>query len=167
MGVSLSYWTVDQVDPETKRKILADTNELYSSHDWWSEPIIFFDSWIPAEGGKELAGDTKLFLDGYRKSGGYIEVELDEYELMVRRDAKFILEMLCAWSTKFGLRWILEMADEDFGVIEAGKVSVATTEAFLRNGIDIISPVDEDHARLILLKHASRRDNVAGFQPRA
>jgi hypothetical protein len=158
MGVSLSYSTMEPVRQEVRQLILAEANRLRSHHDWWCEPIIFFDLPPSARGDMKLEGDTKLFLDGWTSSSGeYVEVEhMEEYELMVRRDAKFILGQLQLWSEQYRLNWVLEMADTDYGGIVGGRVSPATIEAFKRDGIDVVSSVDEEEAQRISKKYSSR-----------
>jgi hypothetical protein len=163
MGVSLSYRVEELVNPDVVRTILDETNRLRGEYDWWCEPIIFFEMSPPAERGRRLAGDTKLFLDSWTSAGVLVEVEhTDEYETMVRRDTMFVLERLRKWSERYGLRWILEMADADYGEIAAGKVSSATLETFARDGIDVVSPFDEEKARKISEKYSSR----GRFSPR-
>lgn len=158
MGVSLSYCTTEPVSPDVRQRILADANRLRSEHEWWCEPIIFFDLRPRVAGNEKLEGDTKLFLDRWTSdSGEIVEVEhLEEYELMVRRDTMFILEQLCLWSKQFGLCWTLEMADTDYGQIAEGKVSPATLETLAQDGIDVVSRFDEEEARRISKKYSSR-----------
>jgi hypothetical protein len=66
MSVSFSYRTVHSVDAKTKAEILESAKRTNQEREWWCEPLAFFDH---PEYPDSLAGDTKLFLLGFSRSG--------------------------------------------------------------------------------------------------
>jgi hypothetical protein len=159
MSSWLYYSTRGPVSPQVRQQILAETERLRTEHDWWDGPIIFFEVRLPGQVGDDLQGGTQMMLtDWTTDSGEHVEVEdSDDAYRMMGRDAKLILEQLRSWSERFGLSWMVEMADTEYGEIAGGVIPPAMFEAFRKDGIDVASPVDEEQARRISQKYASRR----------
>jgi hypothetical protein len=119
MGVSLDYCTTAPVSRHVKDAICAEAERLEPSYGWWAEPLNFFD---PGEGDGRLCGRTKIDLVGYSIAvGEYVEVDINDNDLMRYRDMCFILEALAAWGAKYGLSWEVEHAGEPVGMIEKGR----------------------------------------------
>lgn len=154
MGVSLSYWTITAVDPRVRRQIEDEAGEI--ERDWWCEPLHFFD-W-PGKPG--LAGDTKLFFaSGYSTTNGdFFEVEIDDDVFLAARDARFIVDRLCAWSATHGLIWEL-VCEAPIGRITSGKPDAQVTEfidGLAARGHLTGSPADDARGQALLAKYASR-----------
>ncbi len=107
MGVSLGYFSLDQMSEDERSALVARVVKHNESYEWWCEGIWISDE--PTENGSSF-GSTKLFC--------LIDDEnADTY--MAYQDIREIVRFFTEES-KTGSGWRLELEDEDFGTIVSG-----------------------------------------------
>lgn len=154
MSVSMSYVTRESVPEDVKKSIQSEAQKLDSGHDWWCESICFFDN---PRFPDRLCGDTKLFLMGYTTdTGDYIDVDVDEDNLMAASDALFIIDHLCRWSKEHGISWDVIVEGEKIGTIENGEAGKYLKEYFEEMKETSSIPPDEENIKKISEKYSSR-----------
>jgi len=160
MGVTLDYCTLEPLEPAVRNAILQEAASIIPTRDWWCESMMFYDPEFSEYEGC-LSGGNKIFLSGYTANDGtYVNVDLDEDNLMACRDASFIVALLSAWSKRFGISWSVSCAGENIGMVDGGGPNEYLREfltiALTAAGIDPADPSLEDRRKAISAKYASR-----------
>ena len=157
MGISLSYWSVQQPAEPVIRTIKADVQLVNASRQWWSENISFFD-WHSEEG--RLVGDTQLMPLAF-----FEQIDRADNTFMACRDLIFIIAQLGRWSRAFQLDWKLDCCGQR-GQIIGGELDQAARSliANWRLSANVIEGVElreiEARAELLLDKYATRTRNI-------
>lgn len=108
MGVSFSYFTLEDVSNEVRDVIQAEAKSINESRDWTStEALCFFQM----EGYEsKVFGDSKFFADGVGSEADGIP------------DVERIVDALKDWSRRLNISWQIRAEGSEVGVIQAGEL---------------------------------------------
>jgi hypothetical protein len=148
MSITLDYISGEPVARPVATQIVAATEPLLSSYDWWAEPLNL--DIRPAD--QRLAGSTRIRLSGY----GLVDVPDEEEALMVCKDTNFIISRLSEWSAKYKVSWHLSELGMDVGSIVNGKPSSKLSGYVMALCSHLKLPLTK--AAEVLKKHEARKE---------
>ena len=148
MSITLDYVSIEPVSKPVAVQVVAETEPLWESYDWWAEGIYL----AQRKSDSRLEGSTRIRLGGY----GDVEVPEKEEALMVCKDTSFVVSKLSQWSAKYNVSWKLSELDSEVGRIVGGKPSPNLTNyiSSLCSGLKL--PLSK--ASAVLEKHKARKE---------
>jgi len=148
MSITLDYISIEPVKPHIAVQIVAATQPLLTSYDWWAEPLMLEQR----SADYRLEGSTRIHLGGY----GDVDVSRSEEALMVCRDTGFIVSKLAEFSKKYKVSWKLTEIGSDVGTIVNGKPSANLSGYVAALCTNLELPLSRAHD--VLKKHEARKD---------